>query len=86
MSSQPRLRSSVLALLVLLALIASACGSTATETTAAAPADSATEEVADGVSDGARLLVGEFTTVDGETVNLADYQGQDVVFWFWAPW
>ncbi|MEM7273091.1 MAG: hypothetical protein AAF547_08440 [Actinomycetota bacterium] len=31
-------------------------------------------------------LVGEFATIDGGTVNLAELQDQDVVLWFWAPW
>jgi hypothetical protein len=26
------------------------------------------------------------TTLDGEELALADYAGQDVMLWFWAPW
>jgi len=26
------------------------------------------------------------TSLDGEEVALADYAGQDVMVWFWAPW
>lgn len=32
------------------------------------------------------LFFGDFTTLDGATVDLADFAGQDVVLWFWAPW
>jgi hypothetical protein len=31
-------------------------------------------------------LEGEFTTLDGGSIDLAQLQGQDVVLWFWAPW
>jgi hypothetical protein len=30
--------------------------------------------------------MGEYSTVDGSLVNLTDYQGQDVLLWFWEPW
>jgi hypothetical protein len=26
------------------------------------------------------------TSLDGEQAALADYAGQDVMIWFWAPW
>ena len=26
------------------------------------------------------------STVDGERLVSADYAGQDVILWFWAPW
>ena len=26
------------------------------------------------------------TSLDGDEVALADYAGQDVMVWFWAPW
>ena len=26
------------------------------------------------------------TSLEGEEVALADYAGQDVMVWFWAPW
>ncbi|MGI9603804.1 MAG: TlpA family protein disulfide reductase [Acidimicrobiales bacterium] len=26
------------------------------------------------------------TTVDGQELVSADYAGQDVMLWFWAPW
>lgn len=32
------------------------------------------------------LFFGEFASLEGASVNLADYAGQDVVLWFWAPW
>ncbi len=31
-------------------------------------------------------LNGEFEALDGTTIDLAEFQGQDVVLWFWAPW
>ncbi len=54
-----------------MAMVAAACGS----------AQSTGEEAADGP-----LLSGEFTTLAGETIDLAEFQGEDVVLWFWAPW
>jgi hypothetical protein len=32
------------------------------------------------------VLVGEFDTLGGDTIDLASLDGQDVVLWFWAPW
>ena len=26
------------------------------------------------------------TTVDGTAIDAGDYEGQDLVLWFWAPW
>ncbi len=72
---------------VLFGLLATACGSTGTETEAAAPAEAGeTAESSASEAAGANPLSGEFGTVSGETVDLATYQGQDVVLWFWAPW
>lgn len=31
-------------------------------------------------------LVGQYQTTSGEVIDLASFAGQDVVFWFWAPW
>lgn len=25
-------------------------------------------------------------TIAGDTIDLADYAGEDLVVWFWAPW
>lgn len=62
-----------LAALVVLALLAAACGGVVEEAEFTAPADGP-------------LLVGEFETLAGGTVDLDSLQGQDVVLWFWAPW
>jgi len=67
-------------------MLLSACGgggSTTVDESAAAPAP------ADAVGDAPAAsspLVDEFTTVSGQTIDLATLQGQDVVLWFWAPW
>lgn len=66
------LRRRAAALFLLVALAAAACGA-ATGTTEAA-------------SGGQPLLSGRFDTIDGDTIDLASLEGQDVVFWFWAPW
>ena len=29
---------------------------------------------------------GDFVDLNGQTVALSDFEGQDVVLWFWAPW
>lgn len=29
---------------------------------------------------------GEVTTVSGEQIDGAQYAGQDLALWFWAPW
>jgi len=34
----------------------------------------------------ANPLVGEFISSTGDTINLADFQGENVVLWFWEPW
>ena len=58
---------------VAFALLAAACGGVTEETEF-----TASPEVA--------LLTGEFETLDGDTIDLASLEGQDVVLWFWAPW
>jgi len=60
-------------------LLATACGSSATETTAPATATQSEAEA------GASLLAGEFASVTGDTVDLAGFEGENVVFWFWEP-
>ncbi|MEL7156236.1 MAG: hypothetical protein AAFN30_06520 [Actinomycetota bacterium] len=64
-------RSLPIALAVAWLLLATACGSGAAVPVAEASAP---------------VLAGEVTALDGTTVDLADYQGHDVVLWFWAPW
>lgn len=66
-------RIRLVALLVLLALGAAACGASAEESTT------------DAASGGA-ALEGQFPTLDGGSIDLAEFEGQDVVLWFWAPW
>ncbi len=34
----------------------------------------------------AELLSFEAETIGGETVDIGDYAGSDLVIWFWAPW
>ena len=34
----------------------------------------------------ADLLSFEAETIGGETVDVSDYAGSDLVIWFWAPW
>lgn len=53
--------------------------------------DVATSPVQEDAADAAEaaddpLFFGEYASLDGPTVDLADYAGQDVVLWFWAPW
>lgn len=84
-----------LALVIASGLVAAACGgpTATTETTAptttATPAettgDAPTAE--DAADPGANaFLVDEFATVSGQSIDLADFQNQDVVLWLWAPW
>jgi len=69
-----------LAILVLLALVAGACGHGSVEATrgsSAAPSRSA-----------AVVAELDFTApaVGGGSIHGSDYGGKDVVLWFWAPW
>lgn len=65
-------RRRLLVIVALLGIFASACGSAATTS---GPVASAPD-----------VLVDEFETIDGTTLDLASLQGEDVVLWFWAPW
>jgi hypothetical protein len=56
------------------ALVATACGNGSSSTEAAAPA--AAEWSHDFIGD----------TYGGGTIDAGDYEGQDLVLWFWAPW
>jgi len=66
-----RSRPKALAIVAIALLLLSACGGTPERT------------VASGAE---QLLVDEFETLDGQTIDLATLQGEDVVLWFWAPW
>lgn len=70
----PRLLSG----LVAAALALAACGS-GDGGTAAADGDTGSVPEAD-------LLSFEAETIGGETVDVSDYAGSDLVIWFWAPW
>lgn len=74
-------RLNPIALLLACALSVAACGA------------SGSVAVGDGGSTGeadseraATLLTGEFNTLSGESIDFAELAGEDVVFWFWAPW
>ena len=86
--SRSRIRLTSIAASALLVL--SACGGGATTADEAAAPATAPAATADAVGDApaapASLLVDQFTTVSGETIDLANFQGQDVVLWYWAPW
>ncbi len=41
---------------------------------------------ASGAVPEAELLSFEADTIDGESVDVSDYAGSDLVIWFWAPW
>ena len=77
-------RSRLVACVGAVALLTAACGSDASgpEAREVEPVE-ASADAADGLSS---VLTGEFTTLGGETLDLASLQGQDVVLWFWAPW
>ncbi|MEM7092407.1 MAG: hypothetical protein AAF567_05360 [Actinomycetota bacterium] len=65
--------------------VLSACGGAATPSTSSAASSSDPAELA--ASDApVALLSGEFETISGDAIDLGSLEGQDVVFWFWAPW
>ena len=76
-----------LSLAVVFGLFVAACGGGA-ETTADAPttgdAIAAAEEQPDATA--ADLFSGDFVDLNGEAIDFASLEGQDVVLWFWAPW
>ena len=63
-----------------------AAPTTAAPTTGAPTTAAPTTEAAEPTIDPDSPLNGEFTTVGGQSIELASLQGQDVVLWFWAPW
>lgn len=79
---EPSLRANVTCvkasrLIISLALLFAACGASAEEAVVSQAAAGASVE---------QKLTGEFSTVTGETVDLASYRNSDLVVWFWAPW
>lgn len=68
-------------LVVLLVVLAAACGADEGGVTAGPAATQAAADPA--VPD---VLAFSATTVDGGAVQGADYAGQDLLVWFWAPW
>lgn len=75
-SVSPRRTFGLLAVSLGLALTAAACGS-----------DSASAPAATSAADaGAGVLALQAPAADGSVIDLADYAGQDLVLWFWAPW
>lgn len=76
----------LLALLTALALAAAACS--ASDGTPSAAESPAVSEGADSSAEGgsASLLDISAPAADGTTIDLADYAGQDLMLWFWAPW
>lgn len=80
----PRIRRRLAAALLSVAVLGAACGSNDTETTEAA-GESAS---GDSASDGAAAWPHDFTAelIGGGTIDAGDYEGQDLVLWFWAPW
>jgi len=57
-----------------------------TDAAEATPDTSASETAAPEAAATDSILVGEYPTMDGQTIDLASLQGNDVVLWFWAPW
>lgn len=68
----------VLAIALVMGFVASACGSADSASTAEATTES--------VPVASELLAGEFATLDGTSIDLDAFAGEDVVLWFWAPW
>ena len=71
----------VLAALAGAAATLASCGegdeATPSTATAAAPADQAP---------GDGLLTFEAQAIDGSSVDVGSYSGEDLAIWFWAPW
>ncbi|MFK8022345.1 MAG: TlpA family protein disulfide reductase [Ilumatobacter sp.] len=67
--------------IVAFGFIAAACGGASGGETSTG-AQSATDDAASPSA----LFAGEFTDLNGQAVELASFEGQDVIMWFWAPW
>ena len=63
--------------LSVVALVLSACGASGDDATNQRVAPDAPIDEAASTS---------FALVGGGTIDLADYGGQDLALWFWAPW
>jgi hypothetical protein len=78
-----------LPLFVAFAALASACGgASSTSVDEVAPGDdNPSGEIPSG-SSGGEGWPHDFvaTGIDGTTIDAGDYEGQDLVLWFWAPW
>jgi len=60
---------------------------TATEAPASTEAPTTTTEAPpEPVGDANQRLVGDFTDLNGDAVDLSDFHNSDVVLWMWAPW
>jgi hypothetical protein len=68
-------RPTTAAILLSLGLVASACGGSSSGSSGA--------DVASDAGAGTEFTG---TTIDGQQLALADYAGDDVLLWFWAPW
>lgn len=79
--SASSIRSRAAIAVVSVALAATACGSGDSGTAAAVPSDNAADPAAAEWSH-------DFTAdlYGGGTIDAGDYEGQDLVLWFWAPW
>ncbi len=91
MSRPHRTRTIVLGVLMLLSLVATSCGSSGADDLATTVSDATADASAaanepSGPTLDASVLDGSATTVNGETFNLGDLAGTDLVVWFWAPW
>lgn len=80
----------ILSLLLALLLLVAGCagdggdaGTVATDAAGSADSDPQGDADAAAVPEALRFTA---TTVDGGTFEGADYAGQDLMLWFWAPW
>ena len=60
--------------------------STATEAPASTEAPTTTTTAPEPVGDANQRLVGDFTDLNGDAVDLSEFHNSDVVLWMWAPW
>ena len=56
------------------------------ETVAEEPAVTTTEPAVAEPVPVSPLFQGDFIDLNGESIDLASFEGQDVVLWYWAPW
>ncbi|MFT5203551.1 MAG: hypothetical protein ACI9C1_002951 [Candidatus Aldehydirespiratoraceae bacterium] len=79
--SPTSIRSRAAVAVASIALVVTACGSADSGTETTAPSDNAAAPAATDWSH-------DFTadTYGGGTIDAGDYEGQDLVLWFWAPW